>query len=115
MRAAFRGALWRMPMRRSICAGSGFGSKRVALATLRDESVDYIAVYPGMSLSLTFEARPWALSPRLCAEWSADGEFCGVIAMLYAQRPLDTHKGLDIIVAAMHDQAGDDWENAEYL
>ena len=84
-------------------------------ATLSDEGVDHMAVYPGMSLSLTFEAGPWALSPSLGAEWAADGEFWGMMAMLYADHPLNTHLGIDIIVAAMHDQTGDDWANAEYF
>tara|TARA_A100001015_G_C14957681_1_gene699492 strand:- start:936 stop:1301 length:366 start_codon:yes stop_codon:yes gene_type:complete len=74
-----------------------------------------MAFYPGMSLSLTIETNGWALSPSLGAEWTADGEFWGLMAMLYADHPLNKDLGVDIILAAMHDQVGGDWANAEYF
>ena len=82
-------------------------------ATLSDDGVEHMAVYPGMSLSLTYEVGAWALSPSLGAEWAADGEFWGLMAMLYADHPLNKHMGVDIILAAMHDQVGDEWVDAE--
>ena len=82
-------------------------------ATFSDDPIEHMAFYPGMSLSLTYETGGWLLSPSLGAEWAADDEFWGLMAMLYADRPLNRHLGVDIIIAAMHDQLGDDWANAE--
>ena len=84
-------------------------------ATLSDEGVEHMAFYPGMSLSLTYETAGWAVSPSLGAEWAADGEFWGLMAMVYADHPINDHLGLDIIAAGMHDQVGNDWSNAEYF
>ena len=84
-------------------------------ATLSGESVDHMAFYPGMSLSLTFEVGEWALSPSLGAEWAADGDFWGFMAMLYADYPINDHIGIDIILAGMHDQVRGDWANAEFF
>ena len=84
-------------------------------ATVEGNNVDHMAFYPGMSLSLTYEVGGWALSPSLGAEWAADAEFWGLMAMLYADQPLNKYLGVDIILAAMHDQVGDDWTNAEYF
>ena len=82
-------------------------------ATFSDERIEHMALYPGMSFSLTYETGGWMVSPSLGAEWAADGEFWGLMAMLYVDRPLNRHLGVDIIIAAMHDQLGDDWSNAE--
>ena len=84
-------------------------------ATINSDSIEHMAFYPGLSASLTFETGRWLLSPSLGVEWSADGEFWGLMAMLYADRPLNQHIGVDIIVAAMHDQLSDDWTNAEFF
>ena len=84
-------------------------------ATLEDNGVKHMAFYPGMSLSLTVEAGDWAISPSLGAEWAADGEFWGLMTMLYLDRPVSPHVGLDIILAGMHDQVGNDWANAEFF
>ena len=84
-------------------------------ATVSDDGINHMAFYPGMSLSLTLETGEWAFSPSLGAEWAADGEYWGLMTMLYADRPINEHFGFDIILAGMHDQTGDDWSNAEFF
>ncbi|MEE2903878.1 MAG: hypothetical protein VYC39_16240 [Myxococcota bacterium] len=105
-----------------ICAATPVQAQDVGLnvwgmefATIDSEKVDHMAFYPGLSLSLTFETESWVLSPSLGAEWAADGNFWGIMAMLYADYPLNDHFGADLILAGMHDQAGDDWKNAEFF
>ena len=84
-------------------------------ATVSDGGVDHMAFYPGVSLSVTVEKGGWALSPSLGAEWAADGEYWGIMSMLYADRPLNDKLGFDLILAGMHDQLLDDWSNAEFF
>ena len=96
-----------------VQADVGLNVWGMEFATLGDESVDHMAFYPGLSLSLTYEVGSWALSPSLGAEWAADGEFWGFMAMLYADHPINDHLGFDLILAGMHDQLGSDWAGAE--
>ena len=84
-------------------------------ATVGDDGVNHMGIYPGVSLSLTYETAGWAFSPSVGVEWAADGEFWGFMAMLYADRPLNEHLGFDMIFAGMHDQVGSEWSDAEYF
>ncbi|MBL90490.1 MAG: hypothetical protein CMH56_01570 [Myxococcales bacterium] len=91
----------------------GLNAWGMEFAPLKEAGVEHMAFYPGLSLSLTYEAGPWALSPSLGLEWAADAAYWGLMAMLYADHPINDHLGLDIILAVMHDQMGNDWTNAE--
>ena len=91
----------------------GLNNWGMEFAPITEQGIDHMAFYPGMSLSLTYEVGPWALSPSLGLEWAVDATYWGLMAMLYADHPINDNFGFDIILAAMHDQEGDDWTNAE--
>ena len=99
----------------TVQAEIGLNVWGMEFATVGDESVDHMAFYPGLSISLTHEVGSWALSPSIGAEWAADGEFWGFMAMLYADHPVNDHLGFDLILAGMHDQVGSDWSGAEFF
>ena len=99
----------------SYAEGVGMNVWGMEFATMNSDGIEHMAFYPGMSLSMTVETEGWALSPSLGAEWSADGDYWGVMTMLYADRPINDNFGFDLILAGMHDQSGNDWSNAEYF
>ena len=91
----------------------GLNAWGMEFAPITEQGIDHMAFYPGMSLSFTYEVGPWALSPSLGLEWAADATYWDIMAMLYADHPINDNFGFDIILAAMHDQEGDNWTNAE--
>ena len=102
-----------MSISTTVQAEIGLNVWGMEFATLSDDAVDHMAFYPGLSVSLTDEVGAWALSPSIGAEWAADGQFWGIMAMLYADHPINDHLGFDLILAGMHDQVGNDWSGAE--
>ena len=104
-----------LPPTESQAQDIGLNVWGMEFATLSQGELDHMALYPGVSLSLTYETLGWALSPSLGVEWAADGEFWGLMGMLYADRPINDDLGFDVILAGMHDQVGTEWSNAEFF